>query len=391
MIHPEYQFLLNTVPADIARSYLSRTCSWQPDLQGQSPVTVYARYFNDPPPAIYLSTAASFPESCKISNCGQKGGAVFHLAADQLTLSRILTFLSSAGDQQLLCQIETALNRQNIPSFKVRDQIWKSDRPRIMGILNITPDSFFDGGTFLGLEDYAMVAEKMIQAGADIIDIGGESSRPGAETVPENEELARVIKAVRQIRNRFHIPLSVDTTKPAVADAVLAAGADMINDISGLASGQDMIRIVCKYKASYCLMHIQGTPADMQHNPHYRDIIGEIYLFFLSRLAICAKAGLEKDRILLDPGIGFGKTVLDNIDILRLLSAFSNLDSLILIGTSNKSFIGKILQRELNDRAPGTMATHALGWMQGATVFRVHAVRETKDVIEMARCYTQDL
>jgi dihydropteroate synthase len=390
MIHPEYQFLLNDIPADIALSYLKRTFRWQLDKSNQSPVTIFLHYFKHEPPEICTSLIHAFPGFCKLAN-RPAGGNAFLIAAHFTVFCRIFNFLATSEESQLFLDIETLFNRHSNPSFKVGNLTWGKDQPRIMGILNITPDSFYDGGNFFQRDDYGAVAEQMIQAGADIIDIGGESSRPGAEGVTEREELNRILKVVKQIRQRFHIPLSIDTTKPAVADAALAAGADMINDISGLAAGPEMIRIIRKHNASYCLMHIQGTPAVMQHRPHYDDIIGEIYQFFQSKLNICYAEGLRKNRILLDPGIGFGKTVLDNMDILRLLPAFSNFNNLIMIGTSNKSFIGKILQHDLNHRTPGTLATQALGWIKGATVFRVHSVQETKDTVEMAKYYTQNL
>ena len=389
MIHPEYQFLLNSVPAEIALSYLKRTFRWQPVESYQSPITIFIRYYKSPPPDICTSLIEAFPEFCLLGN-RPVGGSLFLVAAHFTVFSRILNFLAAA-ESKLYLDIEALFNRDSDPSFKVRNLTWRKNQPRIMGILNITPDSFYDGGNFFHLEDYGTVAEKMIQAGVDIIDIGGESSRPGAQGITEEEELDRILKVVRQIRQRFHIPLSIDTTKPVVADTALAAGADMINDVSGLAAGSEMIRIIRKHNASYCLMHIQGKPDNMQQSPHYDDIIGEIYQFFQTNLNICYAEGLGKNRILLDPGIGFGKTVLNNMDILRLLPAFSHFDNLILIGTSNKSFIGKILQRDLNHRTSGTLATQALGWTKGATVFRVHSVQETKDVVDMARCYTHDL
>ncbi|NQU66116.1 MAG: dihydropteroate synthase [SAR324 cluster bacterium] len=390
MTRPDYQFLLNGVPAGIARSFLNRTFRWQPGGENQSPLNIFTRYYGNSLPTICSSTTDALPEVSHLSP-RPGGGCIFLLAANTLDFCRILTHLSADKTSSLGKDLETTFNWQADPTFKVGNLTWKNDQPRIMGILNITPDSFYDGGNFFNLDDYCLIAEKMIQSGADIIDIGGESSRPGAQAVEEDEEIKRILKVVKQIRHRFHIPLAIDTTKTAVASAALSAGADMINDVSGLASGPEMVRIIRQHNASYCLMHIQGTPDNMQHNPHYDYIIGEIYQFFLSRLKICQAGGLAKDRILLDPGIGFGKTVQNNLDILRLLPAFSNLGSLIMIGTSNKSFIGNILGRELNDRTAGTMATQALGWMKGATVFRVHSVTEAKDVVEMARCYTHEL
>ncbi len=389
MTPADTSFLLNALPAEVARSYLHRTFGWRPGDNTVSPSTLFVRYYSTPPPEICASIVETFPDFCRIVHTSM-GNDVFLISANPLDFTRILAFISTAGSQLLYKEMESLLDRKSSPCFKIRDQVWQNDRPRIMGILNITPDSFYDGGQFFKRDDYGVIARKMINAGADIIDIGGESSRPGAQAVDEKEELDRVLKVVEQIRKRFHVPLSIDTVKPIVADAALATGADMVNDISGLASGQDMLRIIQKHNASYCLMHIHGMPENMQDNPHYDDIIGEIHQFFRSRLNICAEAGLEKDRILLDPGIGFGKTVLNNVDILRLLCAFSNLDCLTLLGTSNKSFIGEILGRALDKRTPGTMSTQVLGWTQGASVFRVHDVEITKDTLKMAHCYTSD-
>ena len=230
----------------------------------------------------------------------------------------------------------------------------------------------------------------MIEEGADIIDIGGESTRPGSKTVSVQEELARVLPVIEQIRRRFDVPISVDTLKPAVAETVLQKGADMINDISGLSGGQTMIEVVKKYQASYCLMHIQGTPETMQRNPVYDDVIAEIYDFFKQKLALLAHAGVSDQKICIDPGIGFGKKLTHNLSLLRFLSVFSTFDRLILLGTSNKSFIGHILNREAGERLVGSLATQVMGWMNGATLFRVHNVRETKDALTIAKLYTDE-
>ena len=390
MIPSGSQVLINPISANIARSYLQRTFGWQPESEGHAPLTVFIRYFKELPPAAYVSAAEVFPDLCQIVQTPDKQ-SVFLIAANLLSFSRIIGFFSAADGQRWLQDIELLLERLPEPCFRIRDQTWRNDRPRIMGILNITPDSFFDGGQYYQRDDYGTIADRLIQAGADIIDIGGESSRPGALAVSEEEEMNRVLKVISQIRKRFHIPISIDTVKPVVADAALSAGADMVNDISGLAAGLEMLQIVRKHDAGYCLMHIQGTPENMQRAPRYGDIIGEIHQFFRTKLQLCEEAGLEKDRILLDPGIGFGKTVLNNMDILRLLPAFSNLGCLLLLGTSNKSFIGKILKRDPEERLHGTMASQALGWVQGASVFRVHSVEQARDTLEIARCHTADL
>jgi dihydropteroate synthase len=383
------QLLINQVSADIARSYLQRTFGWRPDSNGHAPLTVFIQYFDKLPPTVYVSAVKTFPNHCQIIQTPNRQ-SVFLIAANLLSFSRITALFSAADEQRWLQDIELLLEGLPEPRFRIRDQTWCKDRPRIMSILNITPDSFYDGGHHYQCDDYGAIADRMIQAGADIIDIGGESSRPGALAVSEEEEMNRVLKAVSQIRQRFHIPISIDTVKPVVADAALSAGANMVNDISGLAAGFEMLQTVRKHDAGYCLMHIQGTPENMQQAPRYGDIIGEIHQFFQTKLRLCEEAGLEKDRILLDPGIGFGKTVLNNMDILRLLPAFSNLGCLLLLGTSNKSFIGKILKRDTEQRLHGTMASQALGWIQGASMFRVHSIEETRDTLEIARCHTAE-
>ena len=239
-----------------------------------------------------------------------------------------------------------------------------------------------------GSDNFGDIAGILINEGAGIIDIGGESTRPGSQAVSAEDEIRRVLPAVEQIRSRFQIPISVDTVKPEVAEVVLDKGVNMINDTSGLSAGQQMIDIIKKYNASYCLMHIQGTPEQMQKNPSYNDVIAEIYKFFKNKLETCIQAGIPKEKICIDPGIGFGKKFHHNLHILRFLPAFINLNQLILLGTSNKSFIGQALDRDTNDRLPGSLSTQVLGWLKGATIFRVHNVKATKDSIQMARLYT---
>lgn len=384
------QFLIPSLPGDIARSYLKRTFGWQLQTDHSQTVTLFVRYCRNGSAEIYETVVEMFPETCRLVNASENE-AVFLLCASPIEFVQVLERLSSSGHKQTADEIRRHDSPPDTPEFKIRSQIWRGDRPRIMGILNVTPDSFYDGGRYFPQADYTETVQQMIDAGADVIDIGGESSRPGAAPVSEEEELERVLGVIEQVRHSFDIPLSIDTKKPAVADAALAAGADMVNDISGLASGLEMINVVRRHDAAYCLMHIQGTPQTMQENPRYHDVIGEILRFFHLKLGMCADAGLEKERILLDPGIGFGKTVLNNIDILRLLYSFTSLGCLILLGTSNKSFLGKTLDRDLDSRVAGTMATQALGWTQGASVFRVHQVREARDTLEIARMCTRDV
>jgi len=389
MTSPSSSFLLPDLPSEIANSYLQRTYGWRPEGPScRARIIFVCRLGSATDHSIHKEVVGSFPESCRLIQ-DKAGDRIFLISAHTSEFSRILCFLSKRQDSLLLPEIEKLLCGDSDPCFKIQEQIWRNDRPRIMGILNITPDSFFDGGKHFKQEDYAKIAGNMIDEGADIIDIGGESSRPGALPVDEAEEKSRVLKAVRQIRSRYSIPLSIDTVKPGVADAALASGADMINDISGLAAGEEMLKVVRKHRAAYCLMHIQGTPRSMQRCPYYTDVIYEILLFFTSKLRSCRDAGLENDRILLDPGIGFGKTVLDNWDLLRWLPAFKNLGPMLMVGTSNKSFIGKTFHRETAERLAGTLATQVLGWIKGAVVFRVHQVRDCKDALTAAQLITQ--
>lgn len=272
-------------------------------------------------------------------------------------------------------------------AFKLDDKVWSGNTPRIMAVLNVTQDSFYDGGKYYGRTDYDVVAQKLIEEGADIIDIGGESTRPGADAINEQEEMQRVIPVIRQIRSRFSIPISIDTQKPNVANAGLESGANLVNDVSGLSHGIKMLEVVIRHKAAYCLTHTQGIPKNMQNNPQYFDVIGEVVHFFREKLRLCETSGLPKEKILLDAGIGFGKTVEHNLDLLRFLRAFKRLGCQLLLGTSNKSFIGHILNRATEERLPGSIATQVLGLSQGANVFRVHNVRPIYDALHIAAHY----
>lgn len=257
-------------------------------------------------------------------------------------------------------------------------------RTHIMGILNATPDSFSDGGRFSGLESALMHAREMAAAGADIIDIGGESTRPGAEALPEEEELQRIIPLIERLSGELAVPLSVDTYKSSVAEKALQAGASIVNDISGLRFSPDMARVVADHGAALVIMHIKGTPRDMQQNPVYEDVIGEIRTYLEEGIAIAARAGVDPEKILVDPGIGFGKTLEHNLSILNRLSEFRSLGRPVVLGTSRKKFIGAILGIPAPDqRVDGTAATVALGIERGASVVRVHDVARMTQVARM--------
>ncbi len=257
-------------------------------------------------------------------------------------------------------------------------------RTAVMGILNVTPDSFYDGGRYAQTEAAVRRALQMVEEGADVLDIGGESTRPGSQPVPEEEELRRVLPVIEAVRERTDVPISIDTTKSRVAEQALQAGACMVNDISGLGFDPRMAEVVARHGALCCIMHIQGTPQTMQQNPQYEDVVRDISCYFEERLALAERAGIPRENIWLDPGIGFGKTVEHNLEILRRLREFTAFGLPILIGTSRKSFIGKILGNlPPEERLEGTGATVAIAIMNGANAVRVHDVREMARVARM--------
>jgi dihydropteroate synthase len=254
----------------------------------------------------------------------------------------------------------------------------------LMGVLNVTPDSFSDGGKFFTAQEALSHAEKMIDAGADIIDIGGESTRPGADPVSLDEELRRIIPVIKQLAENSRVLISVDTYKARVAEEALAAGAGMINDISGLRADPEMPGLAARSGVPLVTMHIQGRPKDMQTNPHYDDLMSEIALFLREGIGMALEAGVDEEKIIIDPGIGFGKTLEHNLEIIDRLWELKSLGRPILIGTSRKSFIGKVLDRPVEDRLWGTAATVALSIAHGAKIVRVHDVHQMHQVVRMS-------
>lgn len=257
-------------------------------------------------------------------------------------------------------------------------------RTRIMGILNVTRDSFSDGGRFLARDDALRQAERMIDEGADIIDVGGESTRPGALPVDAEEEIRRVIPVIGAIGKRFDVLLSVDTYKSAVARAAVENGARIINDISGLGFDPHLADVAATSGAGVVIMHIKGTPRDMQTDPHYEDVVAEIHDYLSQRIQTALAHGIHRDQIMLDPGIGFGKRLEDNLTLLRELARLHDLDAPLLVGVSRKSFIGKLLDTGVGERLEGTAAAVTAAILHGAHVMRVHDVREMKRVATIA-------
>ena len=253
----------------------------------------------------------------------------------------------------------------------------------IMGIINVTPDSFSDGGKYANVEAAVMRAKQMVADGADIIDIGGESSRPGAEPITANEECRRVIPVVQALAEQFQIPISVDTYKAKVAREALSAGACVINDITALHGDPNMCQIVADAQAGVILMHMQGVPATMQKAPTYQNVVAEVHAWLTEVASQAVDRGIDSSRIMIDPGIGFGKTFDHNLEILRHLMQFRGIGYPMLVGVSRKKFIGRILDLPVHQREEGTAATVAWSIINGANVVRVHDVAKMKQVAQV--------
>lgn len=276
----------------------------------------------------------------------------------------------------VLLVLPAGLSEWTLPDRTIR-------RPAVMGILNLTPDSFSDGGLVPDLDAAVPRAEALVLDGADLLDLGGESSRPGADPVPLDEEIRRVIPVVEALAGRVGRPLSIDTTKAEVARLALRAGASIINDIQGLAGDDAMPRIVAESGAGVVLMHMKGTPRTMQKDPTYADVIAEVYDELARRIERAESFGIERSRIAIDPGIGFGKTAAHNWDLLRNLDRLAGLGCAILIGTSRKRFLGDLTGRGVADRAAASVASSLLAIDRGADIVRVHDVAPMADAAKV--------
>ena len=252
--------------------------------------------------------------------------------------------------------------------------------PIIMGILNLTPDSFSDGGQFDGFDAAIKHARQMVDDGAKIIDVGGESTRPGAQAVSVQQELDRVIPVIEKLSQSLSAVISIDTNKASVMQAAVAAGAGFINDVWALQK-PDTLRVVAELCVPICLMHMQGSPRTMQKAPEYADVVAEIDAFFRSRIAACETAGIDKQRILLDPGFGFGKSLEHNLELLRNLSAFKKHDLPLLAGVSRKRMLGVITGAEVDQRIHASVAAAVIAAANGANILRVHDVKATRDAL----------
>lgn len=260
---------------------------------------------------------------------------------------------------------------------KIRSGQWV-----VMGILNVTPDSFSDGGRFSQLDDALRQALRMQEDGAEIIDIGGESTRPGAAVVSLDEELGRVLPVIEKIREHSDIAISVDTSKPEVMQAAIQAGASMVNDVNAL-HADGALEVCVNHQVPVCLMHKQGSPQTMQDNPQYVDVVEEVKQYLISRTEQCIAAGMQAENIIVDPGFGFGKTLENNLCLLKEIGQFCALDAPVLVGVSRKSMFGLLLGREVDDRLIASVSAAVIAYQKGARFFRVHDVAETCDALKL--------
>ncbi len=273
-------------------------------------------------------------------------------------------------------------------TLRVRGHVfgWDASRPRtlLMGVVNVTPDSFSEGGRFLDPEAAYRHARALVDEGADLLDIGAESTRPGSRPVSAEEEQARLLPVLRRLLKEPPCPVSVDTTKREVAEAALALGAHMVNDVTGLAAGPDLARVCARHGAALCLVHMQGTPATMQEAPRYDDLLGEVRARLGQAVATAEAAGVAPEAICIDPGIGFGKTLAHNLTLLKRLDALAPLDKPILVGPSRKRFIGALLGGPPAERLEGTLAACVMAVQAGAHILRVHDVGAVRRAVRVA-------
>lgn len=254
--------------------------------------------------------------------------------------------------------------------------------PAVMGVVNVTPDSFSDGGRFFGAERAVEHALQLAAEGAAILDVGGESTRPGAETVSVDEELRRVVPVIERIAEQTNVAISIDTSKAVVAREALAAGASLVNDITGITGDAEMRNVVAASNCRVCVMHMRGTPRTMQDNPQYDDVVGEVMAYLAERRDSLEAAGLSRERLLLDPGIGFGKNFRHNLELLRRIGEFHELGCPLLVGHSRKRFLGEILGDPAADRTAATLGVSVYLASQGVQVIRVHDVRQTVEALK---------
>ncbi len=306
------------------------------------------------------------------------------------TMGQYEKLLSKLKIQPFKCKDIAAEIGELLENYGKRDFVlkfpkkeMKLNRTLVMGVLNVTPDSFSDGGKFLDSDTAVNHGEEMAKEGADIIDIGGESTRPFSDSVSPEEELKRVRPVVEELLQRIDVPISIDTRRPNVAKEIVELGAQMVNDVSGLRDGE-MISTVADLNVPVVIVHMLGTPKTMQEKPEYEDVVEEIYGYLRNQVDSAVKGGVKRENIIVDPGIGFGKTVEHNLEIIRRLGELRSLGLPILVGTSRKSFIGKILDLEVTDRLEGSLAALVSTILNGANIVRVHDVKESVRAVGIA-------
>jgi len=320
------------------------------------------------------------------STTGAEAATCDLLCGGPATLMRQLRQEQPAALQPVVVALEQAMQLQEhgTAQLVLGERVFDCrQRPYVMGILNVTPDSFSDGGLYLQPEQALKHAATMLAAGADIIDVGGQSSRPGAVPIPPEVEHERAVPVIREIVQRYGALVSIDTYRASVAAAALDAGAVLVNDISAMRFDAQMAPLIARRGASVVLMHMQGTPQTMQRAPAYRHVLDEVYSFLAERLHCALQYGIARQRIVLDPGFGFGKTVQHNLDLLHSLEHFGALGQPLLVGTSRKSFLGRLLQRQVWDRLEGTLATVLYAVLRGAALVRVHDVAPVVQTVRL--------
>jgi len=339
---------------------------------------------NDSDRALLEALAASASSEVKLLSRRDQSAAL--LSGRRDALQRLVENASSTAPE-LAAAIEGVLRASQVVVLRLGARtIHFGARTQLMGVINVTPDSFSDGGDFLDPERAVAHGLEMAAQGADFLDLGGESTRPGAAEVDAAEELRRVLPVLRSLREKTEVPISVDTRKAKVAEAAIELGADLINDVSGLQFDPELAAVVGRSSAACCVMHAQGLPQTMQKDPRYRDAIAEILVFLERSMRQAAEAGIERERILVDPGIGFGKTADQNLHILRRLSDLRALRRPILVGTSRKSFLRSLVgDKPPRERLSGTLGSLAAIAVEGsADILRVHDVREAKEAVSVA-------